>query len=186
MKDLTPIFSQYNNQIEIENSKQSEKCRPSISAIQKNYHKQLTELCLQKNIHKNKVLDFFDTLKNYDNDSEYFTTLNFIIDFLDRNETNFIINLDWKSGIEDLEWKIKTALLSNFETCFSLPNAADFGKNKNISNKDIFETYNSALKNKGYQISFIDTDADEYFMLIHKFCDSSIVDSFIKIIEKSN
>lgn len=98
----------------------------------------MAELCINLNPKKNDVLAFIEELKNYDKDSEYYTTLNYTMDFLDSNNIAFILRLDWKAGIEDLEWVLKSSLKENYNLSIELPNESNYEKNASSSIRQRF------------------------------------------------
>ncbi|WP_324023673.1 hypothetical protein QSV08_12515 [Maribacter sp. BPC-D8] len=156
-----------------------EENQPLLNKSVKEAYQALAKICLGMNSKEKNVIEFFDTLKNYDKDLEYFTTLNFVIDFLEQNDNSFILRLDWKADIEDLEWVLKSALNDNFNVSFDLPNPGDYGKNASVSFDNVFEDFNKSLKQNGFQMSFIDTQSDEYVFLLHKLEDKKEVENSI-------
>ena len=66
------------------------------------------KICLKNN---DQLNEFFSNLKDFSNDdTDYFTTLNYVMDYLDRNKIHFIIGLDWKFGVEELSLSILIAV----------------------------------------------------------------------------
>lgn len=176
-----------NKQIDIDKEKKKaeklrkiEENRPFLNSVQKNAYKELTELCINSNPKKNEVIAFIEKLKNYDKDSEYYTTLNYTMDFLDNNNIPFLLRLDWKAGIEDLEWILKSSLKENYNLSIDLPNESNYEENASISFDNVFEDFNKPIREKGLQIGFIDTQSDEYVIVLHKTTDKEKVEKAIK------
>ena len=181
------VETTHNKQIDIDKEKKKEEelrkieeNRPFLNEVQKNAYKELTELCINLNPKKNDVITFIGKLKNYDNDSEYYTTLNYTTDFLDNNNIPFILRLDWKAGIEDLEWVLKSSLKENYNLSIDLPNESDYEENASVSFDNVFEDFDKLLRQKGLQMGFIDTQSDEYVIVLHKTTDKDKVENTIK------
>lgn len=181
------VETTHNKQIDIdkekkkaEELKKTKENRPFLNGVQKNAYKDLTEMCINLNPKKNEVIAFIENLKNYDKDSEYFTTLNYTTEFLDENRITFILRLDWKAGIEDLEWVLKSSLKENYNLSIDLPNKSDYEENASVSFDNVFEDFDKPLRQKGLQMGFIDTQSDEYVIVLHKITDKDRVQKVIK------
>jgi len=181
------VETTHNKQVDIDKEKQKEEelrkieeNRPFLNEVQKNAYKELTELCISLNPKKNNVIAFVEKLKNYDKDSEYYTTLNYVMDFLDDNSIPFILRLDWKAGIEDLEWVLKSSLKENYNLSMDLPNESDYEENASVSFDNVFEDFDKPLREKELQMGFIDTQSDEYIIVLHKITDKDKVEKAIK------
>ena len=180
------VETTHNKQIDIDKEKEKEEelrkieeNRPLLNDVQKNSYKELAELCINLNPKKNDVLAFIEELKNYDKDSEYYTTLNNTMDFLDSNNIAFILRLDWKAGIEDLEWVLKSSLKENYNLSIELPNESNYEKNASVSFDNVFEDFDKPIRQKGLQMGFIDTQSDEYIIVLHKITDKEKVEKAI-------
>jgi len=176
-----------NKQIDIDKEKKKEEelrkieeNRPFLNGVQKNAYIELAEMCINLNPKKNDVIAFFEQLKNYDKDSEFYTTLNFVMDFLDNNRIPFILRLDWKAGIEDLEWVLKSSLKDNFNLTIELPYASNYEENASISYDNVFEDFDKPIREEGLQMGFIDTQSDEYIIVLHKISEKEKVEKAIK------
>ncbi|MEJ8597573.1 hypothetical protein JSO62_02525 [Riemerella anatipestifer] len=181
------VETTHNKQIDInkekrkeEEAKKIEENRPFLNEVQKNAYKELVELCINSNPKKNDVITFIEKLKNYDNDSGYCTTQDYITDFLYNNNISFILRLDWKAGIEDLEWGLSSSLKENFNVSIDLPKESDYEENTSVSFDDVFEDFDKLLRQKGLQMGFIDTQSDEYVIVLHKIADKNKVEKVIK------
>jgi len=180
------VETTYNKQIDIDKEKKKEELRkieenrPFLNVVQKNAYKELTELCIDLNPKKNDVITFIEKLKNYDKDSEYYTTLNYTMDFLDNNNILFLLRLDWKAGIEDLEWVLKSSLKENYNLSIDLPNASNYEENASVSFDNVFEDFDKPIRHKGLQMGFVDTQSDEYVIVLHKITDKDKVEKVIK------
>lgn len=181
------VETTHNKQIDIDKEKKKEEeirkiedNRPFLNETQKNAYKELTEMCISLNSKKKNVIEFVEKLKNYDKDREHFTTLNYVMDFLDENKVSFILRLDWKADIEDLEWVLKSALKDNYNLSIDLPKPSDYGENASVSSDNVFEDYDKPLRQNSLQMGFIDTQSDEYIMVLHKITDKEKVEKTIK------
>lgn len=129
---------------------------------------------------KNELIVFIGNLNNYNEDSDYQSTLNFVMSHLDENNIHFIMSLDWKQEITDLEWRITSSLRDNFNTVVDLPNIEIYGEDASVSCKNVFKDYDSALRKNNFQLSFIDTNGDEYVIIVHRTEDKQLVNKAIK------
>jgi hypothetical protein len=126
------------------------------------------------------VVDFVHALKNHDGDDEYLTTLNCVMSFLDEQDIRFILRLDWKAGVEDLEWLLGLSLKDNFNLNIELPKPEKYGPKASISFDNVFEDFGIPLKAHGLQMGFIDTQSDEYVLVVHKISDQGRVSNAVK------
>ena len=145
---------------------------------QKNGYFELINLCLGDS-KKKVVISFIDTLRNYNGDENFYTTLNYVKDYLDNNEIHFIMALDWKQEITALVWRINSSMKDNFNESIELPNPEVYGKNKSVSYKNVFIDFDNAVNKKGYKLGFINTDGDEYVIIVHKTADEKEVENAI-------
>ncbi|MDY3548396.1 hypothetical protein PG291_07265 [Riemerella anatipestifer] len=176
------VEATHNKQIEIDKEKKKveelrkiEETHSFLNEVQKKSYKELIELCINLNPKKNNVIAFIEKLKNYDKDSGYYTTLNYVMDFLDDNRISFILRLDWKAGVEDLEWVLQSSLKENYNLSIDLPNKRDYEENASVSYGNVFEDFDKPIRQKGLQMGFIDTQSDEYIIVLHKIKDKEKV-----------
>ena len=148
---------------------------------QKEGYLKLINLCLGEK-HKKEIINLIDTLKDYNGDDNYMTTLNFVKEYLDNKNIHFIMGLDWKQEISDLNWRVNSSLKANFNEIIELPNPEIYGLDKSISYKNVFIDFDTAINKKGYKIGFLHTDGDEYVIVIHKLADEKEVENAINMI----
>lgn len=129
---------------------------------------------------EDELVNFIRNLKNYNGDKDYMTTLNFVLAHLDENGIHFIMALDWKQEIRDLKWRISSSLKDNFNIYIDLPNPEKYGENKSVSFKNVFKDYDQAIRQKDFQLSFVDTNGDEYVIIVHKIKDEQLIKDAIK------
>jgi len=127
----------------------------------------LIDLCVGTS-NRSRLIDFVTNLKDYNGDENYTTTLNYVMAHLDRNSIHFIMALDWKQDIADLVWRIRSALKDNFDLMIELPKPTTYGERASVSYKNVFKDFDDALRFHNFQIGFIDTNSDEYVMIVHK------------------
>jgi hypothetical protein len=139
---------------------------------QKNGYLKLIDFCIGDS-KQPELIDFINNLSNYNGDENYVTTLNYVKDHLDRNGIHFIMALDWKQGIEDLVWRINSALMDNYNLTIELPNPAKYGERASVSYKNVFKDFDNALRFQNFKIGFIDTNSDEYVIIVHKVKDEN-------------
>ncbi len=148
---------------------------------QKEGYIKLANLCLSEK-HKTAFFNLIDTLKDYNGDVKYMTTLNYVKEYLDKNSIHFIMALDWKQEIGDLNWRINSSLKDNFGDIVELPNPEVYGLNKSISYKNVFIDFDNAINKNGYKLGFINTDSDEYVIVVHKLTDEKEIENAINMI----
>ena len=93
---------------------------------------ELSEICLSES-NKAKFSEFVGTLKDYTDDEEYMTTLNYVIDYLYQKGNYFIICLDWKQEITSLTHGVNHTLTENFNQQIELPKQEDYGPRTSVS-----------------------------------------------------
>lgn len=131
---------------------------------------ELSEICLSES-NKSTFSKFVGTLEDYTDDEEYMTTLNYVIDRLYQQGNYFIICLDWKQEISSLTHGVNHTLKENFNEQIELPKQDDYGPRASVSYDNVFKDFDKAIKSKGYQLSFIDTNSDQYVIVVHKIGD---------------
>lgn len=149
---------------------------PPISEQVKSGYITLTKLCLAPE-KQTELIAFFEHLKDFSEDEYYITTLNYVMEYADKQNLFFIMSLDWKQDIETLVWRLENALYKNFNLAADfLPSAKDYDKRTSVSSDNVFEDFDNSLKKKGLQIGFIDTQSDEYVIFVHKTADKQAVE----------
>jgi len=146
---------------------------------QKQGYRELINLCSAKE-KKEQLLEFIDTLTDHNGDEDYYSTLNYVMGYLDDNAIHLIMALDWKQEIRDLEWRVSSSLRDNYGLKIELPNPKKYGDNKSVSSPNVFKDFDLAVRKEGFQLSFIDTESDEYVIVVNKITDSDKVSNAIK------
>lgn len=139
-------------------------------SIQRKGYKTISEVCLSEN-KRRKFIEFIDTLIDHNGNDEYMTTLNYVVDFMSQNQMYFIICLDWKEEISNFSHCLNYSLKENFGMEIKLPNQADYGARASVSYDNVFKDFDTVLKKEGFQLSFIDTNSDQYAFVVHKIED---------------
>ncbi|MCS4533826.1 DUF6630 family protein [Neisseria montereyensis] len=151
---------------------------PDLNPTEKEAYIKLTKLCCSTET-QNKVIPFLQTLRDFRDDEEYMTTLNYVMAFLDEQDIHFIMALDVRSGIEDLIWRVKSSLKDNFYQSTELPKVDSYEEDASVSYDNVFEDFDKPLRKLGYQLGFIDTKSDQYVIFIHKSRDINKVEKLI-------
>lgn len=146
---------------------------------QKEGYKELIGLCMGET-KKDEVAAFIETLKDYNGDEEYMTTLNDVMHYLDRHMIHFIMALDWKQEIRDLAWRVRSSLKDNFDMVIELPKAEDYGEDASVSSPGVFRDFDKAIGTQGFKLGFIDTNSDEYVIVVHRANDVDTVHDAVK------
>jgi len=161
--------------IDDEYEKYVEENYPLLSEQEKSGYVSLVKLCVAPT-RQNDLISFIEKLRDYSQDEEYLTTLNYIMEYSFEHDMSFIISLDWKEDIETLEWRLANSLSLNFDVFIKLPNPKNYVEEASVAFDNIFEDYDKPLRNKGLQIGFIDTQSDEYVIFVHKIKDKEKVE----------
>jgi len=134
--------------------------------IQRKSYIELVKICCSTESQQ-KLTSFFETLKDHKDDKYYGTTLEYVIDFLTKNNYCFIEKLDWKQAVEDLQLYLEAMVQKNYNVLkIDFPKTSE--KNESLFLEDVFETYNKCLEKQGLQMGFIDTQSDEYVFFVHE------------------
>ena len=163
---------------EEEYNKYVEENYPLISEQEKSGYISLVKLCLAPNL-QNEVISFFEKLRDYSKDEDYMTTLNYVMEYSDKQNLFFIMSLDWNADIETLAWRLENSLDKNFCLFIELPNPTNYEKEASVSFDNVFEDYDKPLRNQGLQMGFIDTQSDEYVIFVHKISDKEEIENTI-------
>lgn len=154
---------------------------PELNKKEKQAYIDLTILCCPSKI-QNKIIPFLEQLKDFSRDKEeYMSTLNYVIEYLDINNVFFIMSLDYKQDVETLAWVITTSLQNNFQHYVELPSINNY-QNMSVSFDNVFEEFDEPLRSIEYQMGFIDTESDEYVIIIHKVHQKKEIEKLINII----
>jgi len=133
----------------------------------RNSYIELVDLCVSEEL-RSELRAFFQNLSSYEGHAGFYTTLKFVMSHLDDNGIHFIMGLDWKASLADLRWRINSCLKDHHNVEVSLPTEDKYSPDTAISNESIFEDFNSPLNSVGLQLGFIDTQSDEYVIIIHR------------------
>lgn len=145
-----------------------------ISTREKEGYLELTQLCVSK-LNQPKLFDFFENLRDFSKDEIHMSTLNVVMEYLDENNIHFIMSLDWKAAIEDIEWRLNASLQDNFNLSLELPKQGSDEKKASVSFHHVFEDFDAILRKEGLQMGFINTESDEYVVIVHKVADKERV-----------
>ena len=61
---------------------------------------------------------------------------------------------------------IEYTLKENFNQQIELPKQEDYGERASVSYTNVFKDFDKALNQIGFQLSFIDTNGDEYIVCL--------------------
>lgn len=159
------------------------KAKPkSISQKVKESYLELAQACLNEE-QLSEFQSFVKTLKDYNGHWKYGTTLNFVNEFLNQKKIFLFLVLDWKAGIADLNWILNLTLENNFNQKVELPSTDNYPERASVSFDNVFCDYKNALNKSDFDISFINTDSDQYVLLLHKLSEKDTVSESITGIE---
>ena len=161
---------------ELEEALRSKKNILPLSKSQKEGYHELISLCVSEESCKKAINEFLETLK-----AEYQeTALLDLICFLEEEEFNFIMRMDWCAEISDLESLLYNNIASNYNLKINLPKAANYSEEATVSFDNVFQDYDQALLEHSLQLGFIDTQSDEYIAILHKIQDKERVEQAVK------
>lgn len=144
-------------------------------------YKELIHLCVNDKYRKT-LDDFIETLDNYNGIEEDDTVLNYVRDYLDDDSHfyHFIMGLDWKEAVPDLLWRLRSAAQDNFAIMLNLPESdITYGANACVSTDHVFTGYDAIVRQTGLQIGFINTESDEYVIVVHRIIDRNEVENAV-------
>jgi len=125
---------------------------------------------------------FIETLDSYNGEEEDDTVLNNVMDYLDDGNHfyHFIMRLDWKADIGDLLWRLESSARDNFGIALNFPDPdKKYGSNTSVSSCNVFADYDDILRQTGLQMGFIDTESDEYVIIVHRINDHYDVENAV-------
>ncbi len=150
----------------------------TLSDKERQAYIELTKQCCSSDNQK-LLIPFFEKLNDFSDDEEYMTTLNYVMEYCDENNSFFIMSLDAKQDIETLEWRLENSLKKNFNLSMELPNPLGYGERASVSYDNVLEDYDKPLREQGLQIGFIDTRSDEYVIFIHQVAKENIIENVV-------
>ncbi|WP_179336334.1 DUF6630 family protein [Winogradskyella costae] len=154
----------------------------SISKKVKESYLNLAQACLNEE-QLSEFQSFVKTLKDYNGHWKYGTTLNFVNEFLNQKKIFLFLVLDWKAGIADLNWILNLAFEKNFNQKVELPSTDKYPERASVSYDNVFCNYKKVLNKSDFDISIIDTDSDQYVLVLHKASEKSLISESITGIE---
>lgn len=122
---------------------------------------------------RNEFESFISSVDDYNGHDDYYTTLNFVMNWLNEQGIAWTCALDWKSEISLLRSKIEQQLAGNFAAEVDLPDPASFGAYASVSKPLVFVAFDEALREFDFQFGFIDTESDEYVLFVHRVEDAA-------------
>ena len=142
---------------------------------------QLAKIALKNHPRLDFVIAYIEQMQNVDDG--FFSTLGQLIDDLWEENIRLFVSMDWKQGVEDLQWHLTAILKENWNLDITLVDAIQhFGQDATVSDEDVFSTYNQALQTHGLNIGQIDTDSDSYVFLVHPLQDQALVRKNVEVL----
>lgn len=92
---------------------------------------------------------------------------------------DFIMRMDWAADIADLEGPWSCNIQHNHGLNTDLPTPDTYSEDATVSFDHVFEDYDKPLQEHGLQLGFIDTESDEYIVLLHKVKDKKRVEQAV-------
>lgn len=158
--------------------------RSPISNEKRAAYTELTNICMEKSRKKETVLSAIDELEELDeDDDEYSRTFNHFRMYMNHNGIAFLITLDWKESIAEMEAWVEEAVKENFNKDFTFDRKGEYDDSSSVSDKGFFGAFDSQLRMLDLQISFIDTGGDEYVLFVHRVNTHSRVKQLLEILE---
>lgn len=104
------------------------------------------------------LLEFADTMSNYSDDPNYFTNLNYILDFVEINNIPFLIRKNEDNGGFDSTVEVTEFMKKNFNVDVDLSSASE---KHEWNDFDCTVESDRLLRGYGFQYGFINTQSDE-------------------------
>lgn len=86
-------------------------------------------------------------------------------------------SMDWKAGVEDLNWFINSAF--GGQKIPNLPTDNDYPEFATISHDGLWEDYNHALHASNLTLRILEEDSDNYQLVFHVLTNSDEVESLL-------
>ena len=147
---------------------------PALNSREREGYTELTRLCVAP-LMQPALLSLFAAAGEAAPEAKPGSTLNEMAVYLEQKNLSFFIRLDWKAPVSELVWELRHELKNQFAMAIDLPPEDGYGDNATVSFTGIFADYDHALRNHGLQMGFINTDSDEYILVIHKTTDGQAV-----------
>jgi cell wall assembly regulator SMI1 len=148
--------------------------------------KELVPICIKSKDKKNKLYSLIDSFEIDDeileNPQE---VLDEVCEHLDAEWPNLFITIDHKFSVDDVAYNIRQALKENFGLAdFTLPKEADYLGIPYLL-RDVWIDFELALKaiDSDLQLTFLETDTDSYFLVLHKEIEKWGVQRILKTLE---
>jgi cell wall assembly regulator SMI1 len=133
--------------------------------------KELVPICIENKDKKNKLYSLIDS---FEIDDEYLENpqelLDAICEHLDTEWPNIFLVIDHKLSVDDVAFNLEKTVKENFDVHdFKLPKNEDY-KGIPYLLSDVWVDFENALRliNKEFQLTFLKTDTDSYFVVLHK------------------
>lgn len=172
------LFDMVNRKKQDAKSKQTQPVKPdeerSLNEQEKQRLMSLASYCLGEKglaIFKEKL----DTYMTGSIDPYWSAIYDLMVSF-NEDDFHFATQLDWKEGVDTLEYCVERAVRFNFGESISLPTQANYDEMDSISsNKQIFSDFKTILAGYGLKLGCIDTESDEYIIIVYKIVDEDAV-----------
>lgn len=133
--------------------------------------KELVPICVKDSDKKNRL---YECISSLEIDAEIIENpqelLDAICEHLDTEWSNIFLVIDHKFSVNDVAFNLEKTLKENFDVHdFKLPRNEDYEDISYILS-DIWVDFENALRliNKEFQLTFLKTDTDSYFVVLHK------------------
>ncbi|VFQ44166.1 DUF6630 family protein [Desulfoluna butyratoxydans] len=147
----------------------------SLSKDQKEGFKELIGLCVKPDSCKEAIETCLANLH-----AEYSEiVLLDLICFSEHNDCDFIMRMDWAAEVSELDGVLSSNIQHNHGLHIDLPTPDTYSEDATVSFDHVFEDYDKPLREHGLQLGFIDTESDEYIVLLHKVQDKNRVEQAV-------
>lgn len=166
LRDFIAYEMEQEKEAEEEKMKQVANRQP-ISAKKKAAYTTLTEICIANNPKKKEILSLIDELKEYNDDEEYGDTYDYFRLYMNHQHVPFIISVDWKEAVEELNGWVSAAVKENLNKSFQFNSEGKYEEDSTVSDDGLFAAFDYQLGKIGLRLTMIETDSDEYQLIIH-------------------
>lgn len=160
LNDFIAYEIEQEKEAEAERMEQTANLQP-ISAEKKEAYIALTEICMPKNAKKKDVLALIDELKESETVFDTFRL------YQNHHQIPFVISVDWKDAVGELNAWVSAAAKENFRKSFRFDLKGVYGDYSSLSDDGLFSAFDYQLRKIGLQLTIIETDGDEYQLIVH-------------------
>ncbi len=130
----------------------------------KRAYQKLVQLSTTKDT--DKLINYINKNRTAENSDGFLYDL---AEYASDENRDFIIHLDRKSPVEELEEYVKEIMnIHHRNQRVQVPSASHYDEEASVNDDGIFDDFDTALRTVGLQFGFFDTEWDDYLIVIHQ------------------